>query len=327
MSTTTSGTAAWSSWNTAGFLKTSNTGVVSVDTNSYSLSNHTHDISLTQTGTATVNLAADTTYTLTAGGKSIAFKTPPGGSGTGYNPPYTNYTTSSYGISISDGFDVSGSTISHPILNANHSQNFIIGNPMTWNTSTDPDFSDNCAQVQAKEFAIITGDASYEPYCGAIIFGSDNGGMGYTTTIRATQVYINNGIATESSSARPLHIQSNGLSCNYSTRIVYAGKTIHNIRARASSTFDISFKLINRSTTACTTFAALRTALVNAGHKDASTMCSASGSYGSSYRPIVGIYCASESSNITIIYAIATSYTWQSTLSMTNFTDYQQYIW
>lgn len=39
-------------------------------------SGHTHDISLVASGTSTVDLAANTTYTLTAGGKSVVFKTP-----------------------------------------------------------------------------------------------------------------------------------------------------------------------------------------------------------------------------------------------------------
>ena len=39
LSTTTSGTAAWSSWSTAGFLKTNTSGVVSVDSNSYVVAN------------------------------------------------------------------------------------------------------------------------------------------------------------------------------------------------------------------------------------------------------------------------------------------------
>lgn len=38
--------------------------------------NHTHTTSISKTGTATVNLAADTVYTLTAGGTSVVFKTP-----------------------------------------------------------------------------------------------------------------------------------------------------------------------------------------------------------------------------------------------------------
>lgn len=40
-------------------------------------SGHIHDITLAKTGTATINLAANSTYTLTAGGKSVVFKTPP----------------------------------------------------------------------------------------------------------------------------------------------------------------------------------------------------------------------------------------------------------
>ena len=42
-------------------------------------SSHTHDISLEATGTSTIDLSGNTTYTLTAGGKSIAFKTPSSG--------------------------------------------------------------------------------------------------------------------------------------------------------------------------------------------------------------------------------------------------------
>ena len=41
------------------------------------LGNHTHSLSMSQTGTASINLAANTVYTLTAGGSTYAFKTPP----------------------------------------------------------------------------------------------------------------------------------------------------------------------------------------------------------------------------------------------------------
>ena len=47
--------------------------------NSKASSSHTHDISLSKEGTSTIDLAGSTTYTLTAGGKSIAFKTPSSG--------------------------------------------------------------------------------------------------------------------------------------------------------------------------------------------------------------------------------------------------------
>ena len=43
---------------------------------SYALNNHTHTTTLTQTGTSTIDLAANTVYTLTAGGTSVVFKTP-----------------------------------------------------------------------------------------------------------------------------------------------------------------------------------------------------------------------------------------------------------
>ena len=43
---------------------------------SFSLVGHDHNIGLEKTGTSVINLTANTTYTLTAGGQSIAFKTP-----------------------------------------------------------------------------------------------------------------------------------------------------------------------------------------------------------------------------------------------------------
>ena len=42
----------------------------------FALAGHTHTTSLASGGTATVNLAANTAYTLTAGGTSVIFKTP-----------------------------------------------------------------------------------------------------------------------------------------------------------------------------------------------------------------------------------------------------------
>ena len=56
----------------------SSSGTLALDSkfNNYSLITHTHDISLTETGTASITLAHNTTYTLTAGGKSIVFKMP-----------------------------------------------------------------------------------------------------------------------------------------------------------------------------------------------------------------------------------------------------------
>ena len=56
----------------------SSSGTLALDSkfSNYSLTSHTHDISLTQKGTASITLAHNTTYTLTAGGESIVFKMP-----------------------------------------------------------------------------------------------------------------------------------------------------------------------------------------------------------------------------------------------------------
>ena len=96
LSTTTSGTAEWSSWSTAGFLKTNASGVVSIDTNSYSLSNHTHTLSIaTDSGTNALTLAYGTKYKLTAGGSTFIF-TMPSSDNTNWYPTsfsWTNGTT------------------------------------------------------------------------------------------------------------------------------------------------------------------------------------------------------------------------------------------
>ena len=62
---------------TSGFLKKTAANKWSLDTNSYSLSNHTHSISLTaDTGTSSITLASGSKYKLTAGGNSVVFTMP-----------------------------------------------------------------------------------------------------------------------------------------------------------------------------------------------------------------------------------------------------------
>ncbi len=58
-------------------------------------SDHTHTLSLASGGTSTVDLAADTAYTLTAGGNSLVFKTPAGGGGGNKIIPATCSTSNS----------------------------------------------------------------------------------------------------------------------------------------------------------------------------------------------------------------------------------------
>ena len=62
---------------TSGFLKKTAANTWSLDINSYSLSNHTHSISLTaDTGTSSITLASGSKYKLTAGGNSVIFTMP-----------------------------------------------------------------------------------------------------------------------------------------------------------------------------------------------------------------------------------------------------------
>ena len=62
---------------TSGFLKKTAANTWSLDINSYSLSNHTHSISLTaDTGTSSITLASGSKYKLTAAGNSVIFTMP-----------------------------------------------------------------------------------------------------------------------------------------------------------------------------------------------------------------------------------------------------------
>ena len=62
---------------TSGFLKKTAANTWSLDINSYSLSNHTHSISLTaDTGASSITLASGSKYKLTAGGNSVIFTMP-----------------------------------------------------------------------------------------------------------------------------------------------------------------------------------------------------------------------------------------------------------
>ena len=62
---------------TSGFLKKTAANTWALDTNSYSLSNHKHSISLeADTGTSSITLASGSKYKLTAGGNSVIFTMP-----------------------------------------------------------------------------------------------------------------------------------------------------------------------------------------------------------------------------------------------------------
>ena len=62
---------------TSGLLKKTAANTWSLDTNSYSLSNHTHSISLAaDTGTSSITLSSGGKYKLTAGGNSVIFTMP-----------------------------------------------------------------------------------------------------------------------------------------------------------------------------------------------------------------------------------------------------------
>lgn len=80
ISTTTSGSVKWSDFSSAGFLKTSNTGVLSVDTNTYLTGNQTITLSGAVTGSGTTSITttlansgvtADTYTGITVNAKGI----------------------------------------------------------------------------------------------------------------------------------------------------------------------------------------------------------------------------------------------------------------
>lgn len=83
VSTTTSGTAKWSDWSSAGFLKTNTSGVISVDTNSYYLSSNPNGYT-SNTGTVT-SVSAGTGLSISG----TASTTPTVNIASGYKLPTT----------------------------------------------------------------------------------------------------------------------------------------------------------------------------------------------------------------------------------------------
>lgn len=102
LSTTTSGTAAWSSWNTAGFLKTNASGVVSIDTNTYLTGNQTITLSGDIEGSGTTSI----TTTIGAGKVTNAML-----AGSIANGKLANSSMTIAGTSVSLGGSITAATI------------------------------------------------------------------------------------------------------------------------------------------------------------------------------------------------------------------------
>ena len=76
LSTTTSGTVKWSDWSSAGFLKTGTNGAISIDTNSYQVSNANltaiSNIALSTSTSGFIKLSKNSSGTVSAGATSLA---------------------------------------------------------------------------------------------------------------------------------------------------------------------------------------------------------------------------------------------------------------
>lgn len=91
--------------------------------------NHTHDTTLVSGGTSTIDLAANTTYTLTAGGKSVIFKTPTDSNTNYYHTTGSwnglTYTASKVGSPGDLAFTIPTGTNSATVSRGDHTHSYI----------------------------------------------------------------------------------------------------------------------------------------------------------------------------------------------------------
>lgn len=320
------------SWvNDQGFLKTavtklgSRTGDITIanlktdlglgsaaytNSTAYATSGHTHTLSIASGGTASINLAANTTYTLTAGGKTYAFKTP--ASGGGY---YANqYNTAYYLSSNSDAMLFSEDIQSGVALIGLDGGNALTIS-MGWGylASNLPKrsllFSGNRVDLT------LTDQGQYY-FKGLSIDMYDDDY--YTLHIRANDYSDLRGtINTENNAAVELHASSFRYSPSYvSSAVTYnkyvaLGVVMHNINYTYSSTVLLKMNIRGRSPSdsAITSYSSLCGLLYHAGHRSAATCLTCSGRYSSYSNIVLGVYATAYNSGLYLVYCSASSNT------------------
>lgn len=321
------------SWvNDQGFLKTavtklgSRTGDITIanlktdlglgsaaytNSTAYATSGHTHTLSIASGGTASINLTANTTYTLTAGGKTYAFKTPPAGGSGYYSNQYnaTYYLTSNSGA----GFFAEDIQAGVSIVGINGGDAITLG--IGW-PGLEADSSKKSLLFNGNRVDLILTD-NYQYYIKGLSIDMYDDDY-YTLHIRANDYSdVIGSVSSENGAAVKLHASSFEYEPSYINsavtykKYVTLGVVMHNINYTYSSTVLLKMNIRGDSASeaAVTSYANLCGLLYYAGHRSAATCLTCSGRYSSYSNIVLGVYATAYNSGLYLVYCSASSNT------------------
>lgn len=321
------------SWvNDQGFLKTavtklgSRTGDITIanlktdlglgsaaytNSTAYATSGHTHTLSIASGGTASINLTANTTYTLTAGGKTYAFKTPPAG-GSGY---YSNQYNATYYLTSNSGAGFFAEDIQAGVsivgINGGNAITLGIGWP-----GLEADSSKKSLLFNGNRVDLILTD-NYQYYIKGLSIDMYDDDY-YTIHIRANDYSdVIGSVSSENGAAVKLHASSFEYEPSYINsavtykKYVTLGVVMHNINYTYSSTVLLKMNIRGDSASeaAVTSYANLCGLLYYAGHRSAATCLTCSGRYSSYSNIVLGVYATAYNSGLYLVYCSASSNT------------------
>lgn len=267
----------------------------------YAASDHNHTLSIASGGSSPTTLAANTTYTLTAGGSTLVFKTPPASSAfysNQYNQVY--YFTQYAAIALT---------------NTTNNGNVQIG--FSGYATTHDYYLESGHNINTFSKYFIMNVAQSSDYVGSIIFGRTDDGYDNIIVSRSdyapTTGYTQENLDTLRIYASDMYINVKSGSTLYSIPL---GRKCHTITiTNGTGTSTILFNIKNTNTGQITSIASVCNALYYTGHRNEASALIANGIYGSYTKPIIGIYATSSSSGLNIVYMNSTT---KSTASITS---------
>ena len=266
--------------------------------NNYSRDNHAHTLSITSGGSSPTTLAANTTYTLTAGGSTFVFKTPPSSSGN-YLPLSGGTITGSLGVT--QGFSVGGGVMPY---SPQSTTNFLYGYGGSYIQE-----SRQQVDVVGDVIALYTTD-EYRSYSTVLAVHNE----GYGIALKAHFAYTDNyqavlydrgsfNAAVLNIYAEDLLIYPSSVNSSLTNKFTRVGVVEHNIKITYSTTLYVrlNFRGDSCTETAATSMSILAQRLYTAGHRSAATALHCSGRYTNYQYCVTAIY-AYNTTTLRVIY-------------------------
>lgn len=282
--------------------------------------NHSHTLSIASGGSSPTTLAANTTYTLTAGGSTLVFKTPSASASSAY---YANQYNYNYFLDSASGAFLFSAPIESQTTIVGLQGGNAIGVAIGW-----PGLAANLSKkslyfIGNRVDLVLTDQFQYYIKGLAIDMYDDDY---YTLHIRAnaySDMYgtVNNE-NTENISvhANAFYIEpSNANSAVSNRRYVSLGVVMHNITYTFSSSVLLKINIRDNSALngAITSYTGLCSLLYTAGHRSSDTCLVCSGRYSSYSYVVLGVYATASTSGLYLVYCTTSNNT-VSTLAISN---------